>query len=120
MTAGFHPLEPWQCEGCKGWFPADHGCADDWPDLCDDCWCTAARITGGAGTTTMEGMMGRKTCEMCAHWVREPANMDGPRKVGYCRAGGGTRHEAASCPDGWEALAEAETDPAPDSGENDG
>lgn len=28
----------WQCEGCHGWQDPDHGCADDAPELCDDCW----------------------------------------------------------------------------------
>lgn len=28
----------WQCVGCGGWQSPDHGCADQDPDLCDDCW----------------------------------------------------------------------------------
>lgn len=28
----------WQCEECHGWQDPDHGCADDAPELCDDCW----------------------------------------------------------------------------------
>ncbi|KKN83797.1 hypothetical protein LCGC14_0294500 [marine sediment metagenome] len=37
--------ELWICEGCKRVVCAGFGCADEAPDLCDDCWtdCQAAK-----------------------------------------------------------------------------
>jgi hypothetical protein len=98
MIAGIHPLEPWQCDGCKGWFPADHGCKK-------------------------EGMVGtRQICETCAQWTRQPPDAGQARSVvGFCGAGAGIRHEASSCQgQDYEPLAEADTDPVPESGGEDG
>jgi hypothetical protein len=57
----------------------------------------------------------RKTCETCAHWTRDEPTMGERSKLGSCRAGAGTRHEASSCGQDYVPLAEADTDPVPGS-----
>jgi hypothetical protein len=37
LAAWTHELA-WQCEDCCAWQGPDEGCADDYPEICDDCW----------------------------------------------------------------------------------
>jgi hypothetical protein len=33
----------WLCPGCLKYQPWDFGAADEYPDLCDNCWCDETR-----------------------------------------------------------------------------
>jgi hypothetical protein len=59
----------------------------------------------------------RPTCSSCAHWTRDQPVMGRPCNLGVCGVSGDTKHEYASCRERYQALAEADTDPAPSSGE---
>jgi hypothetical protein len=64
----------------------------------------------------------RMVCETCQHWKRDaaPAVTDGCSRPCVLAAAAGApdmRHPGASCPDRWEPLDQADTDPAPGSDE---